>query len=545
MKKDFACKISLVALLCSNALSYAANLTNSITGVGSASTMIYPYFCIQDSNGAVTYQLDPSKTVDNPNQYSGNDYYVGGALRFNATADPSDPDFDIQRKACDPSNTYLGYLGLSFNNKDSSNNKISSYQPPQGVHIAYTDASLNTSGALTGKIEYTPIAYNAGLTSPSNHSAWSFVGINLSGFEFGKVIDPVTAPNLSEEDKSTSYTDLDATQTFIAQGSNTIRFPLDWGYLQPDGAGKGEIYANYFNNYVKPALETTTHAGVYTIVDLHAYMRYPIFGKQYAGCGATGPCPDGSMVTDSAPYVDVWTKLYDLLASDSKIDMNYLLFDVINEPVLDDLASQNAPEAPFTVQVAVIKALRDRGFQGYILVEGNSWSGLHSWTTYTWGGGYTNATLFTRERFEKENINPDKILINVHQYFDVDYSGTHNDCLTDLSTTGPTGFNLQAFVDYLKANKLKGIVTEFGAGTDEATCSVALSKFLDYLRANAAGSDDSGFEGWTIWSTGHGWGNYNLRVTPTSYQWLTVRPYLTSATLHKTNDTTLRSNKLR
>ncbi len=35
-------------------------------------------------------------------------------------------------------------------------------------------------------------------------------------------------------------------------------------------------------------------------------------------------------------------------------------------------------------QTEVIKSLRQAGFQGFIMVEGNSWSGLHSWTTDTW-----------------------------------------------------------------------------------------------------------------------------------------------------------------
>lgn len=540
MKGNFNYKnISLLTLLCVGSASYAADLTNNITGVGSANTRVDPYYCIQETRdddvANVTYQLDPGATVSNPGQYTGHpDYnYVGGALRFNATADPSDPDFDAQFKACDPANTYLGYLGLNFNDTNSSNNSIKSYTPPDGVHIALINPSLNSSGSLTGEIAYTLIPYNASLASPSNNnSAWPFVGINLSGFEFGKVIDPTTAPNLSEEDKSTSSSDLDATQTFINEGANTIRFPLDWGYLQPDGAGKGDLYTNYVDNYIKPALETTTHAGVHTIVDLHAYMHYNVFGKQYAGCQDDSPCPDGTMETNSDVYVDIWTKLYEALASDSKINMDYIIFDLINEPVLDDAASQDAPESPFDVQVAVIKALREDGFKGYILVEGNEWSGLHSWTTATWGGGYTNATLFTRERFEKENIDLDKIVINVHQYFDADYSGTTNTCQRDLQTTGPNGFNLQEFADYLKLNRMKGIVTEFGSGTDEDACTDALQQFLDYLQTNAAGSNDYGFIGWTIWSTGHGWGEPKngeayLRVKPTSYQWQTLLPYLT------------------
>ena len=51
-----------------------------------------------------------------------------------------------------------------------------------------------------------------------------------------------------------------------------------------------------------------------------------------------------------------------------------------------------------------------------------------------------------------------KIVINMHQYFDNDYNGTHDQCLTDL-TSGTGWFNLNAFVDYLKRNQLQAMVT--------------------------------------------------------------------------------------
>jgi endoglucanase len=173
------------------------------------------------------------------------------------------------------------------------------------------------------------------------------------------------------------------------------------------------------------------------------------------------------------------------------------------------------------MEVAVIKALRAQGFNGYILVEGDGWSGLHTWIS---GNGTNNSQIFTRDNFKAHGFTDadvDKIVINVHQYLDSDYSGTHDECLTDLSTTGVNGFNLQAFADYLKQNQFKAMVTEFGGGRDTASCSIALNSFLDYLSSNAyddSSANHSGFLGYTIWSAGHGWGDgYNLRVKPNSY----------------------------
>ena len=363
-------------------------------------------------------------------------------------------------------------------------------------------------------------------TPPKKNSDWEFIGFNLSGLEFGKMIDPVVIPNLSEADAKSLRSDLADTRAFLNAGMNTVRLPVSWGYLQLDGPGKGEINQDYFNSYIKPLLETLTSSSVYAMVDLHAYMRYSVFGKEYSGCGDDGKCPDGTLILDEKAYIDVWTKLYTLIKNDPKINMNYILLDLVNEPV-------DAPnDSVFTIQAHVIKALREKGYQGYILVEGNSWSGLHSWATDSWTStdgqkSYTNASLFTRENFEKAGIaDLNKIIINAHQYFDSNYSGTHQQCVTDLNTTGPAGYNLGAFKDYLQRNHLKAMVTEFGGGTDSASCKIAMTKFLDYMKDNAAKDKDYGFVGWTIWSTGHGWGDYNLRMKPTSYHMEVLKKYL-------------------
>jgi endoglucanase len=488
----------------------AAEITNKIIGVGPSDQPINPYVCIQDGNGKVTYALKPGQTVD-ANKYSGSSSYVGATLRFGG---------------CNDSNSYLGYLGMSVNAQH--NNKISAYTPPQGVHIAYQNPAIDGNGVLTGNIHYTAINpnFNFLTAAPASNSDWSFVGINLSGLEFGKVIDPFSIPNLSVEDAKGKQSDLAETQGFVKAGMNTVRVPVSWGYLQLDGAGKGNLYQDYYDSYVKPLLETLTSAHVYAMVDLHAYMRYSQFGKEYSGCGPEGKCPDGTLVIDAKAYQDVWTKLVALMKTDPKINMDYILLDLVNEPV------EVPNDAVFTIQAETIKALRQQGYQGYILVEGNAWSGLHSWLTTTWKSTdgkqtYSNATLFTRENFAKAGISDmSKILINAHQYLDSDYSGTHNKCMTDLSTTGDNGFNLNAFADYLQKNHFKAIITEFGGGTDSSSCSVAMTHFLNYLKDNAAKNKDYGFVGWTLWSAGHGWGNYNLRVTPTSYHMQVLKNYL-------------------
>lgn len=488
-------------------LVFAANLTNNVMGVGPKGA-VKPYLCVQNQGGTVTLALAPGQSGD-ANRASGNQYYAGATLRFGG---------------CTPADSYLGYVGFSLN--DNGNNSIASYDPPQGVHISFVNRAINSAGAVTGAIEYTPIDANFNLTEAKPTKNWQFAGINLSGLEFSKTIDPFVIPNLSLADSSIPNSDLSDTQAFIQAGANTVRVPLSWGFLQLDGPGEGTINLAYYNNYVRPLLQTLTHAKVNTIVDLHAYMRYSRFGQQYSGCsGLGGPCPDGTLITDINAYKSIWGQLAKLMQNDPQIDKNYLLIDLMNEPV--DVPDDKV----FTIQATLIKMLQAQNFNGYLLVEGNSWSGLHSWSTYQWQGSdgqtYSNATLFTRDNFNQQGITDlSKVLINVHQYLDSDYSGTHDDCLQDLTTTGPNGFNLNAFVDYLTSNKLKAVVTEFGTGRNATSCRAPLTQFMQYLQDNSAKDKDSGFAGWTIWATGHGWGDYNLRVQPNSYHMDVLREVL-------------------
>ncbi|MBA2710373.1 MAG: cellulase family glycosylhydrolase [Tatlockia sp.] len=493
-------KITTLATLLPG-LAFAATMTNDITGVGPNGS-VKPYICIQNENEVVTLALAPGKSGD-ANKASGNKGYAGATIRFGG---------------CDKSDSYLGYIGFLIS--ESGNNSAKNYQPPKGVHVAFNNPDINSTGHVTGSIDYTPIEVNSNLTKAEPGKKWLFTGINLSGLEFGKSIDPVVIPNLSEADSSFENSDLKETEEFIKAGVNTVRVPVSWGFLQLEGPGKGGINLAYYNNYLRPLLQTLTKAQVNTIVDLHAYMRYSKFGEQYSGCAPNGgPCPDGTLITDENAYKSIWGQLAKLIQNDPQIDQKFMMFDLMNEPV--DVPNDKV----FTIQASLINMLQEQKFDGYLLVEGNNWTGLHSWAKQ-WTGSdnqvYSNATLFTRENFNKQGINDlSKVVINVHQYLDSNFSGTADTCQQDLSK-----FNLQEFTDYLSINKFQAMVTEFGTGRDASSCKAPLTAFMHYLEDNSAKGKDYGFIGWTIWSAGHGWGTYNLRVQPSSYQMDVLKEFL-------------------
>ena len=459
-----------------------------------------------------------------PFKISQNAYYFGAAVRAPASGD----------KKC--TGQYYGYLNVNRNN-DGFNIQ---YKPAKGTHIGLKQESIDVNDhTLKGKLGFSKIG-SASDDFPTNHqnpdkTHW-FTGVNLSGFEFSRSPNPTVIPNLSVEDADHKYSDLAATKQFLNQGANTIRLPIRWAYIQPYGPSDNmpNIGESYFTELYIPAVKKLVDHGYFVIVDLHAYMHYSTVGAGVAGCGpGATSCPDGKLKTKPQHYVNVWSNILQQL-KDANIDTKHLLIDIVNEPATKTQVKHNLkPKIPFTMQMKVIAHLYKNGFKGRYLVEGADWTGLHSWEQSG------NAEQFTRENMlaalennglsqaKAEKLINNKIIINVHQYFDSDYSGTHKGCQTDLSTTGKKGFNLNAFKNYLKKQKLKAMVTEFGVGNKQSQCQTALNKFLkDHVnKHHYTPKKGYGYVGWTAWSTGHGWGDYKLRIKPDDWKANTLKQY--------------------
>ena len=125
---------------------------------------------------------------------------------------------------------------------------------------------------------------------------------------------------------------------------------------------------------------------------------------------------------------------------------------------------------------------------------------LHNWADKGADGTMQNQIVFADAFIHDTARN---FAINVHQYFDPDFSGTHDTCIKDMSK-----INMPAFVAYLKKNKFKAFVSEFGTGRDPQ-CMADLKQFLKLLKDNAYTANKGyGFIGWTAWSAGHAWGGY-------------------------------------
>lgn len=457
------CMVSVVLL---TAFQYprASQITNQITGLGIGTGKQDVYLCYNSVNDPYNFPTDnllPHQSFNLPLSYFSN--------------------FNVRLNGCNPSSdTYIGNLTISNDGPVAIKN-------PSYSNLTNIQNLQVKDGILSGQTEYitpTPVKLAIPTHKISKQSPWDYVGVNLSGNEFGKLWSPINSPHADEM------------LPFINAGMNTFRLPIRWAYLEPEGAGIGKLDDNYLR-YITAFLENATQYNINVIVDLHNYMRYAPAGITIAGVPAGSSIPDGNLVTQQQ-LVTVWTKLATAIKANKKIDSSYLIFDLSNEPT--EMSSIGGTEAALQYQNAVIKALRDLALNNLVLIEGNHWTGLHSWSKAGDDGTSANSGVFTAKAIQDPVNN---YAINVHQYFDSDFSGTHDDCIAV-----PKTIKVKQFVNYLKANHLKAFVSEFGTGRAN-NCSADLTWFLSQLKENAYTKEkDYGFIGWTAWSAGHAWGDY-------------------------------------
>lgn len=492
----------------------AQSIANNLSGLydkNKVPSTVEPTFCIQNATTGLYTKWEYGQTLI-PTAYSGNQNYYGGAVRIGG---------------CQNSDIYMGWLDNG------------GYQPNSGAHIVVKNAVASLT-ELSGNIGYKVIGPSNLDPNPRDDTKW-MTGINLSGLEFSTMPNDSVIPNLSVEDSvkkdqtPNPNSDLQATKQFLSEGANTVRLPIRWAYVQPElkvdaqgnvTAGTDSFDAGYFDDLVIPTLSSLTSKKYNVILDLHSYMHYSLVGTQIAGCDGSPSrkCPDGTLVNNAAPYVNIWAKMLTEIRKQPSgtIDETHLMVDIVNEPSNDPGSTALSAQNVFDMEIAVVKKLQSMNFKGLYLLEGVQWSGLHSWEENH------NDQVFTRDALVKAGFTEDvidRIIINVHQYLDSNFSGNEDVCQQDLTTTGQNGFNLDAFIAYLQANKLKAMVTEFGVGNNEVSCSKPLKTFLDYMKRNAYKEGAGGFVGWTTWSTGHGWGSYNLRIIPGDWKDNIIKDY--------------------
>jgi endoglucanase len=78
---------------------------------------------------------------------------------------------------------------------------------------------------------------------------------------------------------------------------------------------------------------------------------------------------------------------------------------------------------------------------------------------------------------------------DIHEYLDVDFSGSHVDCVSD-----PRIF-LSNLTSWLEDHNFKAMITEFG-GSNTTGCYDMLKVLIDYME------ESSVYIGWSMWAAG-------------------------------------------
>jgi len=309
-----------------------------------------------------------------------------------------------------------------------------------------------------------------------------YVGVNESSGEFGEG----SLPGIYN--KHYIYPDVNAIEIMREQGMNVFRVCNRWERLQQELFGE-------FNEFditeFKKVIDSVTSNGSVAIIDPHNYARY---NNKLIG-------------TEDVPidaFVDFWTRLAELFKDNENV-----WFGLVNEP--HDMDTEDW----FKIARAAVDGIRATGAKNKILVPGNGWTGAWSWGSEAWYGEANADVALKYFSSEDENI-----LFEVHQYFDKDYSGTGEECVQR-----PCQNLFKEFIEWLKANNLKGFVGEIGSYLNDE-CKECVQEALEYLQEN-----NEYIVGTLWWAAGPWWGPNPMSIEPNAEkafpgQMAWLKPYL-------------------
>ncbi|KAL4727234.1 hypothetical protein ACLX1H_006135 [Fusarium chlamydosporum] len=323
--------------------------------------------------------------------------------------------------------------------------------------MRFTDLLLASAGAT--------LALAAPSTNKRAAGKFLFTGSNEAGGEFGETNLP------GKLDKDYTWPTTKSIDTLASTGMNTFRVGFRMERMTPSGI-TGNIDETYFKG-LESVVNHITSKGNYAVIDPHNYGRF-----------------NNQIIQSSADFGTWWTKVAKRFANNS-----HVIFDTNNE--YHDMENSLVAD----LNQAAINAIRKAGATSqYIFVEGNSYTGAHSWVSS--GNGEALKNL-------KDPQN--KIIYQMHQYLDSDNSGTHEECVS--STIGAE--RVKEATKWLKDNKKRGIIGETAAGPN-TQCIEALKGELQYLHDNS-----DVWTGWLYWAAGPWWGDYMYSMEPetgTSYK---------------------------
>jgi endoglucanase len=319
----------------------------------------------------------------------------------------------------------------------------------------------------------------------------ALTGVNLAGGDFyvpkqgvrGFYNKDFWYPNAAEMDY------------FVSKGVNFVRIPFMWETLQPELSKP--FLPDEIERY-KAVVKLATSKGLVVLIDPHNYARH--YGKIVGGSAVS-----------FADFADFWTRLSREFADDP-----HVFFGLVNEP--HDMPTKQW----FDAANVAIAAIRAGGAKNLILVPGNAYTGAFSWEAKWYGE--PNAQWMPTI---KDPLN--YWVIEVHQYFDADGSGTKTTVVS--ATIGSE--RLKGFVAWARAHKMRAVLGEFGtAASGNPNNEKAVEDMLSSMDQNR-----DVWLGWTWWAAGPHWDEYMYTMEPKNGvdrpQMAWIAPHLHGATMPK------------
>ena len=301
-------------------------------------------------------------------------------------------------------------------------------------------------------------------------AALRYTGVNLSGAEFGQAI-PGTYnidyiyPNQAEVDY------------FQRRGMNIIRLPFRWERLQrTTNAAFNATEFNRLHGFVSAA----TAKGMHVILEPHNFARYEQNGAELVIGGGVS----------YASFADFWSRLATVYRTN-----DHVFFNLMNEP------NTMPTEQWLAGANAAIAAIRQAGATNLILVPGNAWTGAWTWSDNWYGTPNAQVMLGV--------IDPvNNYAYDVHQYLDTDGSGSSATIVN--ANIGAT--RVSGFTQWLRTHNRRGFLGEFAVANSTIGAGIgdeAIANLLNHLNANS-----DVWLGWTWWSAGPWWGEYQFTLEP-------------------------------
>ncbi len=288
------------------------------------------------------------------------------------------------------------------------------------------------------------------------------VGVALSGAAFGSSALP------GKHGTNYIYPAESYYKKYAEQGLKLVRLPFLWERIQP--SLNSELDAAQLA-LLTQSLDFAQKYGVKVVLDMHNYYRY------YRE-------PIGSVNVPIASFADAWKRIA------LKIGQHPALsgYGLMNEPNTKGLW----PEAA----LAAAKAIRTVDRSHWVYVAGDRYSSAWHWPQ--------SNTQLIADPWMRDPAN--KLIFEAHMYLDWDTSGQYADktetFAPDLGIT-----RAKPFVDWLRANKLRGYIGEIGVPHYAPDAILAMDNLLGYLRDNCVPM--------TYWAAGPWWGSYILSLDVT------------------------------